>query len=132
MTVTVIGNRSLGYLGHDNVGGNGINNNKMQGLGWVSLTGSAAGDEIVVRLQDLAIGDINVGVFFQSEAGASVDFTLVNSELATNMDPLIQVGALWGSTLAVPAGGTITPSEVLFTCCRVTFTAPGTVYIGVR
>lgn len=131
MTVTVLGNHSIGYLGRDNVGGHGINNNKMQGLGWVCVVGSEAGDETVVRLQDLAIGDINVGVFFQSEAGAEIEFTLVNSAQATNMDPQVQAAVLWGNTLTVPVG-TITPADLLFTCCKVTFTAPGAVYIGVR
>lgn len=131
MTVTVIGNRSVGYLGPNNVGGNGINNSKMQGLGWVALVGSAAGDETIVALEDLAIGDINVGIYFQSEAGAEVEFTLANSSHAKNADPLVQASVPWGNALTVPAN-TITPADLLFTCCKVTFTAPGAVYVGVR
>lgn len=131
MAVKVLGNRSVGYLGHHNIGGHGINNNKQQGLGWTCIVASEAGDEYVVNLSDLTIGDVNFGIFFQSEAGCSIDFTLCNSSLAEDLDPQVQPSVLWSNTLAVPAN-TIVPGVVLFTCCKITFTAPGALYIGIR
>lgn len=132
MTVKSLGNHSKGYLGHG-IGGHGIAN-KPQGLGWDSIVASEAGDVYYVQLASLAIGDINQGVFFQSDNGATVDFTLCNSELAMDADPLVQPSVLWGNTLLVPSGGAIvtTPTLLMFTVLRITFTAPGVVYIGVR
>lgn len=129
MTVTVLGNHSKGYLS-ESAGGNGIQN-VPAGMGWVAVTGSAAGDKAVVQLTTILTGEINQGVFFQSETGASVDFTLFNPGAATSPDPLVAAAVAWGSVLALPAGQ-IVKAPVLFTCLRLTFTAPGTVYIGVR
>jgi hypothetical protein len=132
MTVKSLGNHSKGYLGHG-IGGHGIANNK-QGLGWDCLVASAAGDVEYVELSSLVIGDINQGVFFQSEAGATIDFTLCNSALATDRDPQAQASVLWGNTLTVPNTKQIvtSPGLILFTVLRITFTQPGAVYIGVR
>ena len=132
MTAKSLGNHSKGYLGHG-IGGHGIAN-KQQGLGWDSIVASEIGDVYYVELASLVIGDINQGVFFQSDGGATVDFTLCNSELATNRDPQIQTSVLWNNSLTVPSGGAIvtTPTLLMFTALRITFTAPGVVYIGVR
>ncbi len=131
MSVTVLGNHSKASMGHG-VNGNGVVNNVPAGLGWLSVTGSDAGDEHVVQLGNLMAGELNLGVFFQSEAGASVEFTLFNPAMATDPDPEVNASVLWGNTLAVPAGGAIVQAPLVFTCCKITFTAPGTVYIGVR
>lgn len=132
MTVQSLGNHSKGFLGHKGIGGHGIAN-KPQGIGWDTLVASEASDVYVVQLGSLVIGDINQGVFFQSEAGATVEFTLCNSELATNLDPQVQASVLWGNSLTVPAGGAIvSPGVLVFTCAKITFTAPGAVYLGAR
>lgn len=131
MAVKVLGNHSVGYLGHRNIGGHGVNNNKQQGIGWDCFVASEAGDVYVVNISDLIMEGINYGVFFQSEAGCTVDFTLCNSSLAENLDPEVQTSVLWSNTLTVPAN-TITPGDVLFTCLKITFTAPGAVYVGMR
>lgn len=131
MTVKSLGNHSKGYLGHG-IGGHGIAN-KQQGLGWDTLVASAANDEAVVQIGSLVIGDINQGFFFQSDNGATATFTLCNSELASDLDPAVQTSVLWANSLTIPAGGAIvTPGVLIFTCVKIKFAAPGTVYIGAR
>ncbi len=129
MSVTTLGNHSKGFLS-DSANGNGIQNVPV-GMGWVAATASAAGDEAVIQLTTILASQINQGIFFQSEAGAAVDFTLFNPGMAASPDPLVKASVIWGSNTALPAGQ-IVKAPVLFTCCRIKFTAPGTVYVGVR
>lgn len=129
MTVNAIGNHSRGYIGKG-IGGNGIQNVPV-GMGWASAAASEANDVWYVQLSTIVTGDINQGIFFQSEAGATVEFTLCNPGMATNDDPTVQASVLWGNSLTVPVD-TITEAPVLFTVAKVTFTAPGTVYVVVR
>ena len=129
MSVTVNGNHSKAFLGTAS-SGNGTQN-VPQGMGWVAVTASTIGDTHVVQLSSLVMSDITQGIYFQSEAAASVQFTLANSALATSRDPAINASTVWGNTTPLTAA-TIVKAPVLFTCVKITFTAPGTVYIGVR
>lgn len=130
MSISIVGNHSKGFLGNG-VGGNGVQNIPAAGMGWVAATGSAANDTCVIALSDILASNINQGIFFQSEAAASVQFTLCSPALAKNKDPNNQASVLWGNALSLTAD-VITKAPVLFTACKITFTAPGTVYIGVR
>lgn len=129
MTVKSLGNHSKGFLGHG-IGGHGIANVPV-GMGWDTLVASEASDVYYLQLSSVVTGDINRGIFFQGEVPVSIDFTLCNPALAADKDPAIQASVLWANTLAVPAN-TITPTDVLFTVCRITFSAPGALYVGVR
>ena len=130
MSITVIGNHSRGYLGHG-IRGNGVQNVPV-GIGWCSITASEAGETHVFQLGSVLIGDLNQGSFFQSENGASAQFTLCNPGMSTSLDPNENGSTLWGNTLAIPAGGQIIKSDLVYTACKITFTAPGTVYVGTR
>lgn len=129
MSITVLGNHSKAFLGRG-MDGNGIQNIP-QGMGWVAVSASEAGDTHVVQLSSIIASNINQGIFFQSEAGASVQFTLANPGMATDPDPLVQASVPWGNSTPIPVN-TITKAPVIFSACKITFTAPGTVYIGVR
>ena len=129
MTITVNGNHSKAYLGNAS-SGNGIQNLPM-GMGWVAITANTAADTYVVPISSILMSTINQGIFFQSETGATVEFTLCNTALATNPDPATNGSVVWGNSTTIPAN-TIVPAPVLFTACKITFTAPGTVYLGVR
>jgi hypothetical protein len=129
MSVTVNGNHSKGYLGRGSTG-NGVQN-VVQGIGWQAATASEAGDVAYLSLTGAFLSDINQGIFFQAESSATIEFTLCNSGLAASIDPTVQASVLWGNSLSLPAN-TITKAPVLFTVCKITFGAPGTVYMGVR
>lgn len=130
MAITILGNHSRGYMGKG-VRGIGTQNIPV-GMGWDACAASEAGDIWVIQIGNIVIGDINQGVFFQSETGATVEFTLGNPGAAADPDPLINQTVLWGNSTPIPAGGQIVEAPCLFTCARVTFTAPGIVYLGVR
>lgn len=100
------------------------------GLGWVGMAGKA-GDQIVIPLQDLTTSDINQGIFFQSSAAATLEFTLINVATAVTRDPDLKTSVLWTTPLVLVAKA-ITPCSLLFTAVRITFTAAGELYIGVR
>lgn len=130
MSITLSGNHSRGYLGKGSRGQG--SQNVTVGIGWLMATASEAGDVAYFQLGDLlANNNLTQGVFFQSEAGATIDFTLCNPGLAMSPDPDDQASVLWTNSLTVPTG-TITPADLVFTCARITFTAPGTVYVGAR
>jgi hypothetical protein len=130
MTVTVIGNSGRAY---SNAGIQGVGIGSLpSGMGWVGLINNAAGDQHIVTLQNIVSGDINQGIFFQASQAVTVEFTLSNIGAIMNNDPASQASVLWGNSLSLTAD-TITPCDLLFTACRITFPTKGTeVYIGVR
>ena len=131
MAVNVIGNHSRAYLGHG-INGNGIQNVPV-GMGWTQGSASEAGDVWLLQLTTVVTGDINQGIFFQSEAGATVEFTLFNPGIAGEHDAVSQASVMYDPTvLTVPAGGEIVEAPSIFTIAKITFTAPGTVYVAVR
>ncbi len=129
MSVTVIGNHGRGFVGRGITGVGG--QNLPVGVGWCAVIGSQAGDKEVVQLSSILNGNLQQGIFFQSEAGATIEFTLCNPGMADSTDPAEAAATLWANSLAVPAS-TIVKAPVLFTACRITFNAPGAVYIGAR
>ncbi len=128
MTVTTLGNHSKGFLS-ESANGNGIQNVPV-GMGWIAATASEAGDEVVIQLTSLLAGQLQQGIYFQAEAAATVAYTLFNPGLAASPDPLDQASVVWTADVAIAPG--ITKAPVLFTCMRITFGAPGTVYVGAR
>jgi hypothetical protein len=129
MTVKVSGNYHKGYLGKGS-GGNGTQNVSV-GIGWQAITASQAGDVFYMQLTGAFLSNINQGIFFQSEVAATLEFTLCNPGLATSNDPTLQQSVLWANSTPLPAN-VITKAPVIFTVCKITFSAPGTVYSGVR
>jgi hypothetical protein len=130
MSVKYVGNHSKGYLGKGS-DGNGIQNVTVNGMGWLAVTASVANDVAYVPLNNIIASNIDQGIFFQSEVGATVQFSLANPALAASKDPADNAGAPWGNQITLVAN-TIQVAPVLFTVCKITFSAPGTVYIGVR
>lgn len=115
---------------HPALNGVGAQNVTVQ-MGWGS-GGGKSGDKLYVQLSGLVTGDINQGVFFQSDVPITVDYTLQNPGLALDMDPDIQSGVLWDGAQVIPAG-VITEAEFsVFTVCRITMGGNGTFNIGVR
>jgi hypothetical protein len=125
----VVGNHRRGYLGH---GTNGVGGQVVPvQLGWLAVTGKV-GDTAFIQLSSIVTGDINMGVFFQSEAGVTVDYTLCNPGIACSPQPADQQSTMWNGAQVIPAND-ITPAKFnVFTAMRITFTSPGTVYVGVR
>lgn len=129
MTVTVSGNHGRGFKG-DAAGGVGMVSDPV-GLGWAAISASAISDKWVVQLSSIIMSQLAQGVFFQSEVAATVEFTLCNPSMATSLDPAENNQTKWGNSLTL-SPSTIVKAPVLFTACRITFGAPGTVYIGAR
>jgi hypothetical protein len=132
MTVNVNGNHGSNFLG--GTGGNGIGQNLPVGIGWVAASGNTAGDIVVVDISSILISNLSQGIYFQSDNGATVKFSLMNPAIAKNPDPQIQAIAapLFVNSTALTAGGPIVKAPVVFTVCQITFTTPGTVFIGAR
>lgn len=124
MTVSVLGNNAPGYKG---AGATGIGAaNLPAGLGWTSLSSNQAGDTHVV----FSIGikcDISLGYYFQSTAGATVEFSLGGTGMLQESPD----DGPWTDPLALPAND-IVRAELICVAMRITFTAPGQVYIGAR
>lgn len=124
----IIGNHRRGYLGHG-INGVGIEQVPME-MGWSAVKGKA-GDKAYLQLGALLIGGLNQGVFFQSEVPVTVDYTLCNAAMAMSSDPDTQGMTMWDGAQAVPST-VITPAKYpVFSVMRITFTQPGTVYVGV-
>lgn len=100
-------------------------------MGWGCGSGKT-GDKIYVQLSGMVTGDINQGVFFQSDVPITVDYTLQNPAIATDLDPDIQSGVLWDGAQAVPTGKMTKADWSVFTVCRVTMGGDGTFNIAVR
>jgi hypothetical protein len=129
MVARSLGNHAPGFKGRQMSGiGTAA---KPMGLGWDSFVATDSGDQLVIQLSSIVIGDINFGVFFQASSAITVEFTLSNVATATDPDPAANAATIWGNSLSVPAGQ-ITQAPVLFTACRITFTGPCEGYIGVR
>ena len=126
--INVSGNHGLAFMTKA-PGGVGAVNLPVS-MGWVSVSASKAGDSHVVQLSSIVASQIAQGVFFQAENSATVEFTLANPAIAADSDPLNSALAPWNNSLTVTS--TIVKAPVLFTACKITFAAPGTVYIGVR
>lgn len=129
MTANVLGNHAKGYKG-DGIRGTGNQLVPVQ-MGWAAVSGKA-GEIAFVQLSGLVTGDINQGVFFQTEAAVNVRFTLANPGTVLDPDPIARGAALWTPVQAV-APGTIEQADFsAFTIMEMTFTAPGTCYVVVR
>ena len=103
MSVTVTGNHGVAFRGQGSRGNGALN--IPVGMGWLCATASAPGDELVVQLSSiLGSNDINQGIFFQSDAGATVTFTLGNPGNADSNDPLVNAGVTFANSLSVPSG----------------------------
>jgi|SRR5471030_1278467 len=129
MAVKSVGNRAKGYLGHSPSGIGSAN--VPVGIGWSGWGADASGDVKIVQLSALIFNDLHFGIFFQSSVPITVEFTLSNPGMAMDPDPNVQGSVLWGNSLSVPAGE-ITKADVLFTCCKITWSAAGEAYMGVR
>lgn len=123
------GNHHKGYKGHG-VEGTGIQNVTVQ-MGWGSVSGRS-GDVCYVQLSSMVTGDINQGVFFQSECPVTIDFTLVNPGLSASLDPADQDAVMWANTQTVAANDIVESNIPVFTVMRITFGGSGTFYTAVR
>jgi hypothetical protein len=124
------GNHHAGYKGH---GITGTGNERLTvEMGWGTVAGKS-GDVAYIQLSSLVTGDINMGVYFQSEVPVTIDYTLCNPGIAISPDPDDQAATLWTGAQAVPGDGTIvTAAHPVFTVIRVTFGGDGSLYVGVR
>lgn len=100
-------------------------------MGWGCASGKS-GDHIYCQLSGLVTGDINQGVFFQSEVPITVDYTLQNPGIALDLDPNNQADVMWDGAQSIPPGVITRADQSVFTVCRVTMGGDGTVNIGVR
>lgn len=101
-------------------------------ISWMSVTGKSGDVYYVTAGQATSGGTLEQGYSFQSDCGATVDFTLANAALALSPKPENQAQVKWANTITVAADGTILPSSLVFACARITFTGDGTVYIVAR
>lgn len=129
MTVRTIGNHgSNRRLGSQNLGLGG--QHIPVRISWVSISADTAGDVYVWDISNIGSMDINQGIFFQPTAAMTVDFTLSPLNIALDPDPAVSAGATWGNSLDLTAPD-IVRSALLFTAIKITFTEPGTLYIGI-
>jgi len=123
------GNHHHGYKGKGSWG-TGDQNVTVQ-LGWGSATGKD-GDVCLIQLSSMVTGDINQGVFFQSECPVTVDYTLCNPGIAISPDPENQAMTMWTNPQSVAANQMVKADWPVFTVIKVTFNGDGTFYAGVR
>lgn len=123
------GNHHVGYKGHG-INGTGSENVTVE-MGWGTVAGKS-GDVAYIQLSSLVTGDINQGVFFQSEVAVTIDYTLCNPGIAISPDPDCQAATLWDGAQAVTAGQMTKADWTVFTAIRVTFGGSGSLYVGVR
>ncbi len=100
-------------------------------MGWVSISGKA-GDVAFIQLSSLVIGDINQGVFYQSEVAATAEYTLCNPGLTQDMSPEAQAAVLWTDSQDIAANQMVKADWSVFTSVKITLQGDGTLYIGVR
>lgn len=123
------GNHHVGYKGHG-INGTGADRLTVE-MGWGTVAGKT-GDVAYIQLSSLVTGDINQGVFFQSEVAVTVDYTLCNPGIAISPDPDSQAATLWNGSQAVVANTMTKADWPVFTAIRVTFGGDGSLYVGVR
>lgn len=145
MAAKIIGNHGS-YLMHG-LSGVGTENVADPSIGWVAVSGRA-GDYIVLSAADIhgviTSAGVQRGYFFQGDGSATgtVKFTLANAGWAKSTDPAIQAQVAWAdpptapTALTSPAisitGDTIFWYAGAFSALKVTFTAPGIVFIVAR
>lgn len=100
-------------------------------MGW-GTGGGKSGDVLYLQLSGLVTGDINQGVFFQSEVPITVDYTLQNPSVALDFDPDNQADVLWDGAQAIPVKTITAAAFPIFTCARITMGGDGTFCVGVR
>ena len=124
------GNHHVGYKGHG-INGTGAERLTVE-MGWGTVAGKS-GDVAYIQLSSLVTGDINMGVYFQSEVPVTIDYTLCNPGIAISPEPEDQDATRWTGAQLIPGDGTIVAAvHPVFTAIRVTFGGPGSLYMGVR
>jgi len=123
------GNHHNGYKGHG-ITGTGAERVTVE-MGWGTVAGKS-GDVAFIQLSSMVTGDINQGVFFQSEVPVTVDYTLCNPGIAASPEPECQDATLWNGAQSVSAGVMTKADWPVFTVIRVTFGGNGSFYAGVR
>jgi hypothetical protein len=123
------GNFGRGFLGHG-IRGTGDQRVPVE-MGWGTGAGKT-GDVMYVQLSSMLTGDINQGVFFQSEVAVTVDYTLCNPGIACSPEPENQAATMWTGAQAVAPNVLVEAQFPVFTVMRVTFGGNGSFYAGVR
>lgn len=125
------------FIGNNGVSGSRGNNNA--GVGIAGHPSQAGGGSMTGRAGDVGyvpmagLGSESVGskdIYFQSEVGVVIDYTLCNVGLATSNDPVAQEAVLWSNSQTIAAGSIVPATLSCFTVIRVTFQGDGTLYLG--
>jgi hypothetical protein len=134
MTAKTVGNRGPYVRG---LSGVGIAQSPNTSLGWVVVVGKP-GDISYVDVAGLNRSQTNLGYFLQGgpTVTATAEFTLANTELATNQQPAAQAMVPWSNSLSVNSTIQLVADSggypLAFTAIKITFTTAGEVYIGAR
>lgn len=123
------GNHRVGYKGHG-INGTGAERVTVE-MGWGTVAGKS-GDVAFIQLSSMVTGDINMGVYFQSEVPVTIDYTLCNPGIATSPEPDNQDATMWDGAQAIPPNVITAAAHPIFTAIRVTFGGDGSLYVGVR
>lgn len=127
MTAKVIGNRAASTAYKSGNGGIGVAGDFNGGIGWVSVTGSEAGDFAFITAASLSTF-VDRGYVFQTTSSVTLEFTLQNSALATNPDPAVQSGVAWANSQTLAAADGLFARDFGFSVMKITFTEPGEFY----
>jgi hypothetical protein len=95
-----------------------------------SMTGKSGDIGYIPMSAILPSGGLNQSVFFQSEVGVDIDYTLCGLGLATSSEPAAQAACLWTDSQTVAANAIVKADVPGFNCMRVTFNGNGTLYVG--
>lgn len=129
MTAKAVGNRGAYINGPRGVGANYYPDGS---IGQVTVVGKT-GDVAYFSASEIhSLDKVHRGYFFQSKAGATVEFTLANLGLAKNPKPEVQSTVPWSGSITVANDGTIISYLDAFSCLKVTFTGDGELYIVAR
>jgi hypothetical protein len=134
MVAKVTGNR--GGTNYGGAGGVGQRSTPDGSIGWVCVSGSAAGDTAYLRAVDVtSLDKVFQGWFFQANGtptpSVTVYFTCAEGAWAVNPDPAVQAMVPWSNALALTTT-TITKGPVAFSAIKVVFTDPGELYVVAR
>lgn len=129
MVAKVIGNRGSALDGNGGLGRAQVANGTVN---WVAVTGSEIGDIAYIRSSGFNSYDTKLSYAVQG-SGATVEFTLENEARATDETAANQANILWGNSItasaSIQAVVDANKNPIGFTVAKVTFTAPGVVYL---
>lgn len=102
-------------------------------LSYCQVVGEKAGDIAYIKATDYLTGKFNQCTYAQAVgASVTVEFTLQNEARASDPDEEVQKTIAWVNKTTIDEGAIVALDPIACCCMKVTFSAPGTLYVITR